>query len=54
MIMDIEYKWTLGQGKKCHQFRLLTWTMTSFIGKFVHPVRGDARGWIRGGRHFGL
>ena len=52
--MDVEYTWTLGQGEKCHQFRLLTWTITSFIGKFVHPVRADARGWIRGGRYFSL
>ena len=24
--------------EKCRQCRLLTWTMTSYIGQFVHPV----------------
>ena len=28
-------------GKNCRQFRLLTWT--SFIGQFVHSVRGRDR-----------
>ena len=36
LIMNIEYTWIYWQGKKCHQFGLLT--LTSFIGQFVHLV----------------
>ena len=28
----------MDRGKKCRQFKLLTWT--SFVGQFVHPVGG--------------
>ena len=38
--MDTGYMWILRQEKNCRQFRLLTQTMTSFIGQFVHHLEG--------------
>ena len=32
-------------GENCRRFRLLTWTMTSFIGQFVHRLGGDGVNW---------
>ena len=40
--MDVGYTWMLTQGKNCRQFSLLIWN--SFIGQFVHPVRGEGMG----------
>ena len=42
LTMDTEYMWIVSQGKNCHQFMLLTWTL--FISQFVRLVEGEGMG----------